>query len=483
LLLALSPAGFAVAEPAPGARAASFASQLTPEVARRLAHEMSPMGALAAGLTPAANTDNAAMPPDGSRALPTASQVIGGTDIDLSSITGTVGTQSDPSIAANAPVPYYRVGFGNGLVLTAVYNDWNKLPAGTITPGHTAFSLTGIAQSSDGGASWGGNLVLPYDNGGGEVYGDPVVKYDPIHDVFICCAIYKRPGDGAQDIGIWVSSGAPEYGFSQPIQVGYVSGSVDDKPSIDINPKSGRLVVSWTSFSSAGISSILAQYSDDDGTTWGGPSLEAPVVIATGSASLGVQGSVPCILPNDPNVSPDNYAYVAYSVTSATTRNIALAVSVDGGATWGSGSNIGADFTDEDQILGVDHVNSWPSMAIDYAARQVYLVYQRNDAQGQGDIVVQTVTGTAPSSPPVLLDSNPGSDRAQFMPWVAVDRVNGRVHVIWYDQGHDASGDVTELMHTYSADHGATWSAPTPLFDRPFHAGYGNDTSEHNFGD
>jgi len=82
-----------------------------------------------------------------------------------------------------------------------------------------------------------------------------------------------------------------------------------------------------------------------------------------------------------------------------------------------------------------------------------------------------------------MLSSNPGSDRAQFMPWVTVDQSTRNVHVLWYDNGHDATGDVIEVMHTVSKDHGVTWSPPRPLVDRPFHAGFGNDTGQPNLGD
>src|SRR5205085_2331378 len=52
-----------------------------------------------------------------------------------------------------------------------------------------------------------------------------------------------------------------------------------------------------------------------------------------------------------------------------------------------------------------------------------------------------------------------------------------------YDQGIATSGDMTETTHLFSDDGGATWSRPTPLSERPFHAGYGNDTGQPNIGD
>ena len=35
----------------------------------------------------------------------------------------------------------------------------------------------------------------------------------------------------------------------------------------------------------------------------------------------------------------------------------------------------------------------------------------------------------------------------------------------------------------FSQDAGATWTRPSPISRRPFHAGYGNDTGQPNLGD
>src|SRR2546427_6129767 len=39
------------------------------------------------------------------------------------------------------------------------------------------------------------------------------------------------------------------------------------------------------------------------------------------------------------------------------------------------------------------------------------------------------------------------------------------------------------ISYLFSDDGGSTWSKPMPLSDRPFHAGYGNDTGQPNIGD
>jgi uncharacterized repeat protein (TIGR01451 family) len=66
---------------------------------------------------------------------------------------------------------------------------------------------------------------------------------------------------------------------------------------------------------------------------------------------------------------------------------------------------------------------------------------------------------------------------------VTVDTTTGRVHVCYYDQGIASSGDVTENTCQFSNDAGLSWNKPAPVTDRPFHAGYGNDTGQPNIGD
>ena len=86
-------------------------------------------------------------------------------------------------------------------------------------------------------------------------------------------------------------------------------------------------------------------------------------------------------------------------------------------------------------------------------------------------------------SPAVLLNAKPGADRAQWFPYVTVDRATGRVWVYYYDQGVASSGDLSQVTYLYSDNGGATWSKPAALTPRPFKAGWGNDTGQPNLGD
>ena len=147
-----------------------------------------------------------------------------------------------------------------------------------------------------------------------------------------------------------------------------------------------------------------------------------------------------------------------------------------------------APFFSVDYVLGNDRVNSYPSLAVDKSNSRfrgnVYVVYANNDSGDGADIAFQRSTNDGDKfSKPLLLNSRPGHDRAQWFPSVTVDNTTGRIHVFYYDQGVAESGDLTQVTHTASDDGGKTWTSPLPITSRPFHAGWGNDTSQPNLGD
>jgi len=424
--------------------------------------EMSAMGALAANRPPVSDdgTANAMRPnmdPD----------VIGGPDGVVNGLAA-IGTQAEGSIAANADASVILAGFNDS-------RGFSVMPV----------SLSGIARSLDGGLTWlpvpvgsGGASTLP-SLPGGSVFGDPDIKYDPTRNIFVYSSIYVRPGDALQGMSIHTSN-ADGSVWSNPIEVSpaFITGESADKEFIDINPVTGRIHITWTQFSAAP-TRILATYSDDLGVTWAPAS-----VLSQAPMGGGVQASVPRVLPGTTNANSTIYAVWRNSAPTTGLRNVGCSRSVDGGATWDPPVDLDdTSFAPEDQILGMDRVNTSPAMSVDHATGRVYVVYQRNNAVGTGDVALRTFVGPCQTGPAVLLNSNPGNDRAQFVPFTSVDQSNGRAHVGWYDQDVGATGDLIETMHTYSTNQGTSWSPPTPVTDRPFHAGYGNDTSQPNLGD
>ena len=436
--------------------------------------QMSFMGAMAAGVLPPPDPESALFLPAGGRttpgerpAMPLAPAVVGSADVIVHSPTAS-GSQVETSIAANPA----------GTVIVAGYNDLRGFPATAGAP----FSVSGVARSIDSGVTWsevvpsGGTIgVLPF--GTGKVQGDPDVKWDAKNSRFVYASIFIRPSDGLQGMSLSFSD-ANGANWSAPVEVGpsFITGNSADKEFIDIHPTTGRILMTWTNFPGAGSSSIRRTFSDDSGVTWS-PALD----ISMSAAGSFVQASMPRFYPATSNA----YAiWRVHSGASGELRNVGCARSTDNGATWSAPVMLDtAAFPQEDQILGVDRVNTSPSLAVDNTSGRVYAVYQRNNQTGTGDIAFRTFVGDCASGAPLLLDSMPGQDRAQFYPWVSVDQASHNVHVTFLDQDPDTSGDLLAAMVTTSTDNGTSFTAPTPAMDRSFHAGHGNDTSQPNLGD
>ena len=158
------------------------------------------------------------------------------------------------------------------------------------------------------------------------------------------------------------------------------------------------------------------------------------------------------------------------------------------GNVWRAPVNTSSEFLTQDQILGNDRSNTAPSLAVDNSKGpykgNVYLVYPNNNSFDGSDIVFQRSTDRGQTfSAPLLINSRPGEDRAQWFPTIAVDNVSGRVSVFYYDQGIATSGDLSEVTYTFSLDGGSSWSKPRPLTLKPFNAGHNNDTGQPNLGD
>jgi hypothetical protein len=508
----------------------------------RLYRDMSAMAALARGVAPdvskredgpskealrAALRDAAIKNVGAQTAKPQAPAVIGSSDVvvngpdDFGIGPTDFGFQSETAIDANAA----------GTVLVAGYNDLRSLIAG-FSNADGDFSVSGVARSTDGGATWAEVTTDPDLPGllpthAGQVFGDPDVKWSPFLNGgaggFIYSSIFVRNSDGVEGMCVNISdpNGA---NWSNPIQVpptfragtspGPEDDDIADKEFIDVNLVTGRILMSWTNFpgaraedegdnhdplphteraqqnsddapeapdAPAAAVQIFATYSNDGGHTW----TLRPLIVGENVADPegGVQSSVPRFLPGTTN--DNSQAYIVFRLgNSDGTVNIAVNHSTNGGKSFRrQGVLIDTNYPGPDQIPGNDRINNSPGIDVDYTTGRVYVVYQRNDALGQGDIALRTFVGRPVVGTPILINSDPGNDRAQWYPDISVDQDTHFVNVNFLDQDPEDTGDLTESMNTYSEDDGMSWSPPTPILDRPFHAGYGNDSSEPNMGD
>ena len=400
---------------------------------------------------------------------------------------GPLGTQSELSIAVDA----------TGQHIVVASNDFRGF---SVSP----LSISGFMYSDDGGATFtdGGQLpvTVPTSVLGGElfpqVFGDPEVKYlggstfayfsivlarYGASGVVQTLGVHRSTDNGHTWAGPFVIPAATNPGGRVDVNGDAVDAA--DKELADVDPDTGRVMVSWSNFTPAapGGVEISATYSDDLRT--GAPPTWAPRRVIAATVSDG-QGSVPRFAGGG-----SANAYIAWTrFTGGYTNRIAFARSTDNGVTWGAPVELGGNFLTMDYVLGNDRVNTNPSLAVDKSpgpfSGNVYVVYSSNNSQDGADISFRRSTDRGVTfSPAVTLNSRPGADRAQWFPYVTVDSTSGRVYVSYYDQGIATSGDLTETTCLYSDDGGITWHKPMPLTDRPFHAGYGNDTSQPNLGD
>ena len=397
---------------------------------------------------------------------------------------GPAGGQAETSIAVDKSGQHIVVGFND----TRGFNN-------------TPVSLSGFMYSDDGGVTFvdGGQLPTPGDQTVGgdvfpQVFGDPDVKYiGGCNFIYSSILLTKFSDTGVvQTIGVHRSRDCG-HSWTGPFEVKSASnpngGVVDgqpfdaaDKPFIDVDPESHRVLLSWTNFTpfAPGFVEIATTYSDNilgSKPNWS----TRRVVSATEPDG---QGSVPRFAGNG---SPN--AYVTWTRFPSFFGNVtAFARSTDRGRTWSSPIELSDQFFTMDQVLGNDRVNTNPSLAVDNSRSQfsgnVYVVYSNNNNQDGADVYFQRSTDQGRTfSAPITVDKHPGHDRAQWFPNVSVDNHSGRVYVFYYDQGIAKTGDLTRVAVTFSDDGGVTWKSQRPLSDVNFQAGWGNDTGQPNLGD
>ncbi len=403
------------------------------------------------------------------------------------------GGQAETSIAIDATGQHVVVGF----------NDTRGFSSNPV-------SVSGFMYSDDGGLTFTDGGDLPVNTGTSaigatifpQVSGDPEIVYlGGSNFAYFSILVKKFSATGtAQTMCVHTSN---DFGhtWKGPWEIpaatnphGLLSGAsafdAADKEFASRDPDTGRVMMSWSNFTSTtfapGGVEISRTYSDDLASAATG-AVEPPWSsrLIVGNAAGDGQSSIPRFAGNG-----SNDAYIEWR-TSFTFFGVGerIAISHDNGATFGAPVNLRtANFKPMDHVIGNDRTNNSPGLDVDRTGGPnngtLYTAYTDDNSNDGGDIAFQKSTdGGLTWSAVQYINSRPGSDRAQWFPWVVVDQSTGRVHVFYYDQGIATAGDLSEVSQTYSDDAGATWSTPSPLTDRPWHAAYGNDTGQPNIGD
>jgi hypothetical protein len=397
-----------------------------------------------------------------------------------------------PATAAEAAVPLTPViadPFGNpqSQHATAVEPDTYAFGSTIVTVSQVGryfdggASSTGFATSTDGGATWAGGVLPgltvhqtpagPYDRAT-----DPVVAYDPEHNVWLAQSLVLNEEAGGPSGVAVVVNRSTDGGltWSNPIVTASTSGNQDyDKNWIVCDthlssPHYGNCYATWDDFGNG--NRILMSRSTDGGLTW-----SAPVATANNATGLGGQ---PVVQPNGTVIVPAANAFETAIIAFRST---------DGGVSWSSAITLTTTPTHD--VAGNLRTGPLPSAEIDAAGR-VYVVWQdcrfRRGCK-TNDLVMTTSTDGVAWTPVarIPIDSvNSGVDH--FIPGIGVDRATSgataRLGLTYYFYrsarcGAKRTPCQLEVGYVQSNDGGTNWSNPSDVAG-PFPVTWVADTSQ-----
>jgi hypothetical protein len=339
----------------------------------------------------------------------------------------------------------------------------------------------GYALSRDGGLSWTRALIPQLTRTSGGAYfraTDPVAAIGPQGDLYL-----NTLGsiDNAFGLAAVVVSRSSDRGatWTAPAVV-YQSPSVltmPDKNWLAVNdfpgaPNSGRLVATWTNFTSnAGGAStgnnIVAAVSDDRGATWSAP-------VAVTPAGSNNQGSQPVFLP-DGSLA---LVYVTFSNPNSTTAfRIDCKLSPDGGHTFPAASTtVVASVAGWDDPEVRDGV-FLPSATVARASGEIFVTYTAVLNGTPRVLVTKSADKGATWSTPVAASDNPAG-RSVMNPAIAASPDGKALSVVFMDKRLAPGGaGLVDHFAALSFDGGATWQPNVRLTETSSDLSYAPQTS------
>lgn len=329
-------------------------------------------------------------------------------------------------------------------------NNSTPNPAGSVY-GANAF------LSTDAGNTWGGSI----QGAGGSNSGDPATAIS-LSGRYYVGYIHSSGGQGVSystDQGITWSSvlvaPAPS-GYGNMLDKNHMW--IDNSP---ISPYSGRLYDAWTNFGGNNNNQIEICHSSDEGLTWSSRTNISSAVNA-GSHNQGVN------IQTGPN--GEAYAiWAIYDTWPSDEKALGFAKSLDGGATWTTGTRIinnirGIRTTGTHKNM---RVNTFPTMAVDISqspnSGTIYVTWSNigtpgiNTGNDMDIYMIKSSDQGATWSTPIKVNQDaPGAGKQHFFPWVTCDPINGNLSVIYYDD-RNVSSNQCEVYTSNSSDGGANW--------------------------
>jgi hypothetical protein len=328
--------------------------------------------------------------------FPNIDQIKNDTIVSAGTQTGCNTAQNETTISVNPQNPWN---------LVAGTNDYRVFNTRESRNDGSGYAYT----TFDGGWTWK-NVQLPhltFQTGATGLLsdmdsaGDPAIAFGPHNTVYYANLVFSRLNSASGVVVSKSTDGGLTWGEPSIVHTDGVDASgnpldtpfFNDKEWITVDPRTGTVYVTWTSFGPSD-SPIQVSHSDDGGKTWSTP------VAVNPASSFTAGGVTPFSSGSNPRVNSKGELFIAYesAVCQTLACNLAtdhdaviIAVSHDHGKTF-TNHEVAPDYdfplnqdTGRDTLTGENfRINSFPQLTID-PITNLLLVTWADDRNGQYD--------------------------------------------------------------------------------------------------
>lgn len=355
--------------------------------------------------------------------------------------------QNEPFVAINPLDPNNLVAGANDYRSDPVLWSYTSTDAGKTWLNQALPDKTRLATATDPSLAYDRSGNVYYADGAFDTFGIPY----PPNEV----AVFKSTNKGSS----WQT---PTYPYRDTTLAGASVRSdkyfiaVDQDP---ISPFKDRIYVTWSEAQDQK-TRIVSSFSQNGGATW------SPRANATGLADL----TAPV-----PMTAPNGYLFITY-IDKSDAKQIMVVRSTDGGQTFGAPVKV-ANYKDLGPVVPEGHidrrpyikdfigVNSFPSIAIDHSTKangRIYISWAARDGQDVPHIYVSFSddNGSNWSAPSPAEAHASASVTDRFFNWIAVDKRNGDVGIVYYDSRLDSINNrLVDIYFSHSRDGGSSFTS------------------------
>ena len=346
---------------------------------------------------------------------------------------------------------------------------------------YAASILNNFYQSTDGGKTWTqDSLTSPYG-----VWGDPCLITDFQGRVYY---FHLSDPEGTNwrsdkilDRMVCQTKDGPADSFNDG-SFTEVNGKKHDKEWSAVDPKTGKIALSWTQFDRYGTkdpschSRILFSESSDQGETWSAPEEISNRLGDCVDDDNTAEGAVPAY-------GTGGERYVGWALNN----EVLVSISKKSGR-WETKSIARQEAGWTQSYAGFDRCNGMPVTVVDHYKKspyygRVYIMWGDQSKILGGEIYLSYSDNKGKTwSEPSRISQGGKSD--QFLPWITVDPTSGYLYAVYYDRRNTTEETETNTYFAWSKDGGESWEeqkinhAPFYPSDKVFMGDY-NHISAH----